>query len=141
MEGLSAAASSIAVVSLAVQLADSVKKLCDFWESIKEAPSDMKEISTDLELLSGVLTDIAYEAQHVGPNATLLASLDACSFKVKRLVTLLDEIEPGFASTSSRVRKWTAFKAVLKSGKLTKFQEALERLKGTLLLVQQNQNR
>lgn len=141
MEGLSAAASSIAVVSLAVQLADSVKKLCNFWESIKEAPSDIKEISTDLELLSGVLTDIACEAQHVGPNATLLASLDACSFKVKRLVTLLNEIEPGFASTSSRVRKWTAFKAVLKSGKLTKLQEALERLNGTLLLVQQNQNR
>ena len=140
-EALSTVASGIAVVTVAVQLAESVKKLCDFWNSIKEAPEEIQAISLDLELLSSVLIQIAYETQHVEPEATLVATLNGCWVKVKILTTLLNEIEPGFASTSSRVRKWTALKAVLKSGQLKKFQAALERLKGTLLLVQQNQYR
>ena len=141
MEGLSAAASGIAVVSVAIQLAESFKKLSDFWKAIKEAPEDIRAISVDLELLSSVLIQIAYETQHVEPDMTLIAALNGCCVKVKTLTTLLNGIEPGFASTSSRVRKWTAFKAVLKHGELMKFQEALERLKSTLLLVQQNQYR
>lgn len=140
-EPLSTVASGIAVLSIAVQLAESVKTLCDFWTSIKEAPEDIQAISTDLDLLSSVLTRIAYETQHVEPDATLVATLNGCWIKVKILTTLLNEIEPGFASTRSRVRKWTAFRAVLKHGQLMKFQAALERLKGTLLLVQQYQYR
>lgn len=141
MEGLSTAASAIAVVSIVVQLAENVTKLCDFWNSIREAPEDIRAISTDLELLSSVLTQIAVETQHVEPDTTLVAALHGCSVKVKILATLLHEIEPGFASTSSHVRKWTALKAVLKHAQLIKFREALERLKRTLLLVQQNQYR
>lgn len=141
MEGLSAAASGIAVISAAIQLAESFKKLCKFCKSIKEAPEDIRAISVDLELLSSVLVQIAYETQHVEPDATLIAALNGCCVKVTTLTTLLNEIEPGFASPSSRVRKWTAFKAVLKHGELMIFQESLERLKSTLLLVQQNQYR
>lgn len=140
-EALSTVASGIAVVTVAVQLAESVKKLCDFWNSIKEAPEEIQAISLDLELLSSVLTQIAYEAQHVEPYATLVATLNSCQVKVKILTTFLSEIEPGFASKSSRLRKWTALKAVLKHGQLMKFQADLERLKVTLLLVQQNQDR
>ena len=139
MDGLSAAASGIAVVSIAVQLAESFKKLHDFWKSIKEAPEDIRALSVDLEILSNVLIQIANETQHVEPDATLIAALNGCCVKIKELTRILNEIEPGFASTSARVRKWTAFKAVLKRGELIKFQEALESLKGTLLLVQQNQ--
>lgn len=141
MEGLSAAASGFAVASIALQLAESVKKLCDFWNSIKEAPEDIRAVSTDLELLSGTLIQVAYEAQHVEPDAAFIATLNGCKAKVKILTALLNEIEPGFASASSRVRKWTAFKTVLRHRQMEKFQEALERLKCTLLLVQQNQSR
>jgi hypothetical protein len=35
MDGLSVAASGIAVGSIAVQLMDSIKKLLDFWCSVK----------------------------------------------------------------------------------------------------------
>ena len=139
MEGLSAAASGIAVVSVAIQLAESFKKLSDFWKSIKEAPEDIRAISTDLDLVSSVLAEIANETQHVQPDDTLIAVLNACWDKVKLLTGIVNQIEPGFASTSLRLRKWTAFKAVLRRGELIKFQEALERLKSTLLLVQQNQ--
>lgn len=141
MEGLSVAASGIAVVSIAFQLAESVKKLCDYWNSIKEAPEDIEAISMDLELLSSILTQIAHEAQHVELDSNLVPALNGCWGKIKTLTTLLNEMEPGFASTSLRVRKWTALKAVLKRGQLMKFQGALESLKCTLLLVQHNQYR
>lgn len=141
MDGLSAVASGVAVVQVTFQLVESFKKLCEFWKSIKEAPEEIRAISADLELLSSVLIQVAHETQHAEPDATLIAALNGCCVKVKTLTTILNEIEPGFASKSLRIRKWTAFKAVLKHGELKKFQEALERLKGTLLLVQQNQSR
>ena len=78
MEGLSAAASGIAVVTVAVQLAESFKKLCDFCKSIKEAPEDIRAISVDLEILSNVLTQIAHETQHIEPDATLITALNGC---------------------------------------------------------------
>ena len=137
MDGLSSAASGVAVVSVAVQMAESVKKLYDFWRSIEEAPEDVRMISMDLELLSSVLTRIANEAQHAEPEAMLASALNGCWAKVKLLHTLLNEIEPGFASSSLRTRKWTAFKIVLKQRQLTKFQEALERMESTIVLVQQ----
>ena len=138
MDGLSAAASSIAVVMLAVHLADSVQKLCSFWSSIRDAPEDIKPISLDLDLLSYVLTEIAFEAQHFGPDAISVAALEACSVRVRSFTTILEQIEPDFASASRRIRKWTAFKAVLKRGQIANFQEALDRLKATLLLAQQS---
>ena len=137
MEGLSAAASVIAVM----QLAESFKKLYDFWNSIKEAPEDIRTISVDMHNLSNILSQIANETQHVEPDTTLIAALNGCCVKVKTLNTLLNDIEPGFASKRYRVRQWTALKAVLKHGELMKYQVALDRLKIDLLLVQQYQYR
>ena len=137
MDGLSAAASGIAVVSVAVQLAESFKKLCDFWTSVKEAPEDIRAMSADLEILSNVLIQMARDTQHVEPDASLIAALNGCCVNVKILNTILNGVEPGFSSTKCRVRQWSAFKAVLKRGELLKFQVALDRTKATLLLVQQ----
>ena len=141
MDGLTSAASVISVASLAVQLAGSVKKLCEFWGSVKEAPEEVRAITTDLKLLSSVLSEIALESQHVGFDVTMAAVLTNCTVKVRTLSVILDSIEPGLASRSSPIRIWTAFKATLKSGKIKEFQEALEKLKSTLLLAQQIQHR
>ena len=140
MEVLSAAASGMTVVTVAVQLAEGFKKLCDFWNSMKDAPEDIRAISADLKTLSNLLIQIAHEAQHDEPDTTLITALNGCSVKVKALNKILNEIEPGFSSTKSRVRQWTAFKAGVKRGKLTKFQMALDRIKVTLLQVQVHQN-
>ena len=137
MEGLAAAASVVGVASLALQLAGSVKKLHDFWDSVKEAPEDVRSITSDLQLLSSVLSDIASEAQHVTPDHTLEAVMERCVMKVKTLNTILNELEPGFASSRTLKRKWTALKNVLKSEKVKKFQTSLQDLKTTLILVLQ----
>ena len=141
MDGVSSTASATAIASFAIQLADNIKKLYDFWQSVKEAPEDIRAITADLNLLWGVLSNIAFEAQHVGPDATLTTVLQSCNSNVKTLILAPQVIEPGFTSTSLRVRKWSAVKAVWKREKLSNFQAVLERLKTTLLLVQQTRYR
>ncbi|KAL8742547.1 MAG: hypothetical protein Q9190_004984 [Brigantiaea leucoxantha] len=131
------AASAVAVASLAIQLADSVKQLYVFWKSVKEAPENIQAITTDLELLQSVFNIIAHDAQHVVPNPVLTAVLQVCNNNVKKLVAILKRIEPGFASTSLRTRQWTAVKAVFIGPKLKKFQDIIEKLKTSLLLLQQ----
>ncbi|KAL8859743.1 MAG: hypothetical protein Q9178_003858 [Gyalolechia marmorata] len=141
MDGLSTAASGFAIVSVTIQLADGIKKLHDFWNSIREAPEDIKDNLLELKVLSSLLTQIAHDKQRHEPDQTFADVLSGCCAKVNRLATILEELEPGFASTSSYVRRWTATKAVLKREKLKKFQDGLERLKSALSLALQHQNR
>lgn len=138
MDGLSGVASGMAVVSLAVQLGGGIKKLYDFWGSVKEAPDDVRAITSDLSLLSSALAEMALEEQHSGLDPTLTAVLEACGDRVNKLVHLTNDFEPGFTSMSLRIRKWTAFKAVLKGEKIQKLQKVLDGLKFTLMLAQQN---
>ena len=139
MTGLSSAASVIAVVSVAVQLADSIKKLYEFWNSVQGAPEDVHSIKADLGLLSTVLSDIALDAQqHQLPDAALIGVLEQCTIRVGVLTTSVREINLGFDSKHCSVRKWSAVKMVFKDKKLEKYRVTLERLKTTLSLAQQN---
>ncbi|KAL9037223.1 MAG: hypothetical protein Q9180_003842, partial [Flavoplaca navasiana] len=140
MDGLSTAGSGFAVVSVTIQLADGIKKLHDFWNSIAETPEEIKDNLLELRVLSSLLTQIAHDKQRQEPDPTFADVLSECCTKVNRLTTLLGEIEPGLASTNSYVRRWTAVKAVLKQEKLRKFQESLARLKSTLSLALLHQN-
>ncbi|KAL9116372.1 MAG: hypothetical protein Q9187_007104 [Circinaria calcarea] len=138
MDGLSAAASTMATVSLALQLANSTKKLYEFWNSIKDAPEDIHGISTDLEFLSSILQQIGLEAQYQPPDPGTQAALRFCFEKINAIGSLITDIEPDFASMSLRKRKWSAIKAVFRAKNYQKCQESLDRMKVTLLLAQQN---
>lgn len=78
MDGLNAGASAIAVISLAVQLVESVKHLYDFWKSIEEAPAFVRDIAKELGVLSAVLVSVANPAllQRSHPNMKL--ALEIC---------------------------------------------------------------
>ncbi len=77
MDGLSGAASVIAVVSFAIQLAESTKKLYDFWKSVDDAPDSVREIVADLKLLSTTLTEIAIHEQKYGNNGSITDILES----------------------------------------------------------------
>lgn len=96
---------------------------------------------TDLQLLSSVLTDITYESQHLGFDGTMTLVLNDRTVKISTLFVILNGIEPGLASGSTRIRRRTALDATMKFEKIKVFQEALEKLKDTLLLAQQSQYR
>lgn len=137
MDGLSAAASAIAVVSLAVQIAESLRELCDFWDSIQEAPEDIRAILNDLRLLELVIGDIRRSGEVHSADAVTSLALESCSQKVFSLVVVVNDIEPGFRAASRRKRGWSSFKAALKGGKLKRFRDSLSETKLTLLLARQ----
>ncbi|MCJ1307305.1 hypothetical protein MMC25_000951 [Agyrium rufum] len=136
MEALGSTASAFAVVSLAVQLGENVRKLYEFWQSVKEAPENIQNIASDLELLSSVLSQIAHDVQNTIPDHTLIAVLNSCITKVTTISTLITAFEPGFASRKITTRKWSAVKAAFKQEKLEKLLVTLEGMKTTLILAQ-----
>ena len=135
MDGLSAAASVIAVTSLAFKLAESTKKLFEFWDSIQNAPEEVNDIKLELESLRNVLEQIGHEAQHQPPTRLVEPALRLCSRKINTVKSLTSDIESGFTSSRICTRKWSALQAVLSRKKIEKVQSSLERLKATLILV------
>jgi hypothetical protein len=63
MDPLSGAASVIAVVSLVVQVSDSIKKLNDFRLSVKNAPQDIVQLSDQLVVLEDILKAVSRKIQ------------------------------------------------------------------------------
>jgi hypothetical protein len=137
MDVLSGIASGIAVGSLTIQIAESLRELCDFWGSIQDASKDIGAILNDLRLLEHAIDTIRrFEAIH-GADPLTDDVVESCSQKVASLVAVVKDIEPGFRASSRRKRAWSSFKAALKEGKLNKFRESLAETKLTLVLARQ----
>lgn len=135
MEVISGAASVIGIVSLAIQLTDSVAKLSDFLASIQEAPDSIKVILRDLDLLSTILSDIQLHENKYAPNASVKNVLASLELKVATFMALIKRYEPDLKSSSRRIRKWTSVKAAFKDKKFKGFQESLNETKITLILA------
>lgn len=127
MEAISAAASVLTIL----QLVSSFQRLYEFWVSVQDASDEIQSIVIDLKLLGNALTEIAGEAQHAGVSVTLVEALNS----------IVNEVEPGFASASITTRRWAAFKSVARGARIKKFMGTSESLKSTLVLVQQCQDR
>ncbi|KAF1992430.1 hypothetical protein K402DRAFT_399545 [Aulographum hederae CBS 113979] len=123
MDGLSGAASGIAVVSIALQLADGFLKLHSFWSSVNDAPQEARTILDDLFSLHRILEQIASNSSAIA-DATIL----------------MTEFEKGFRNGGKVKRKWTACKMVSKKEKLVAFRNSLEEAKSSLILAQLSNN-
>lgn len=135
MDGLSTAASLIAVTSLAFQLAEQTRKLFEFWDSIQHAPEEINNIKSELESLRSVLEQIGHEAQHQPSSPSMASALRLCSGKIDTIRSLTADFESGLTCSRIRTRKWSALRAVFKREKIEKVQNSLDRLKATLVLV------
>ncbi len=138
MDGLSAAASVMAVTSLAFQVAHTTKQLLEFWESIQDAPEDIRKIKSDLEFLTKVLEHIAREVRQQSPDPLMESALRLCSDKIDTIMSLTLTLEPHFASEKLVICKWGAFRLVLKRDKFKQLRKSLDRMKETLMMVQIN---
>ena len=141
MEGISVAGTGLAVVSIALQLADTFLKLHAFWSNIAGAPSDIKDLTLDLSLMRTVLQQIAHEAQHAEPDENLVLVMEECQAKISLLCGLIHSTEPGLSSKNTCVRTWAAFLATVKKKHILKYLQNLASLKVTLLTVQHKQSR
>jgi hypothetical protein len=135
MDGLSAAASVIAVASLAFYLAENTKKMFEFWNSIQCASEEINDIKSELEFLTIVLEQIGHEAQHNQSSPLTLSALTLCSGKVNIIKSLTADFESGLTCSRFRTRKYSALRAVFRREKIEKLQNSLERLKTSLILA------
>ncbi|KAH8696946.1 hypothetical protein GQ44DRAFT_633681, partial [Phaeosphaeriaceae sp. PMI808] len=72
---------ALAVVSLAIQVVETCKKLYCFWESVRGAPDDVVAIMEDLKCLSTVVEDISRDKLDI--STSVAVGLKCCQSKMR----------------------------------------------------------
>lgn len=141
MEIVGAVAGVFSVIGFAGQLNQGIGKLYTFWSNIKDAPASIQSIAANLDTLTELLTELASEGQNIAPNDLLAKVLLQAEEKTQELTAIVRDLEPDFDSKRVIVRKWNALKSVLKSAKLTNYQQILASLERQLMLALELQQR
>ncbi|TGO63121.1 hypothetical protein BCON_0015g00500 [Botryotinia convoluta] len=138
MDGLSSASAVFAVVSIAVQLAETIHKLVDFWKAVEDAPDNIASIFRELELLSKILTQ-SYELAQLNsfPDIFDEALKDCCS-KILKLHSKVEDTRNNLNSSKLRKRKWAAWKIVLQKAEIDSLQKSISEAKTNILHIQVN---
>jgi hypothetical protein len=137
-EALGIVSSAFAVVSLAVQVAESIEKLKTFCSLIQGAPDDIRLAVDELETLSMVLEDVDRNVQQqvfLDPRVktVVLRSYRLCKNSSDGLRTLVDSLQAGLAAGKKR----GILKIALKKDMIEDFRKRLESAKATMLLANQ----
>lgn len=137
-EMLGVVASGISVMSLAFQVADSIKKLKDFCDFVKDAPEEIRLTLDEMEAMTLVLEDIdeSVQVQNNLPLSTKNAvakSICLCRTCAATLQSLVMELRNGLAKQKRR----TSFKVALTRENLMNIKARIECSKSTLLLANQ----
>lgn len=135
------AGGAIAVLSLSIQLGQSVQNVHRFWSSFTDAPLEVRRIQEDLSLLKFLLESIAefYQSHPiviVSSHSAATRSLDLCRLKVQKLANIVDALQAGL-NGNRRQRCWAMFKTALRKNVIAETVEHLEGAKTTLLIVNQ----
>lgn len=140
-ELLSVFASGMSVVSLAIQVAESIQKLKAFHSLIRNAPIEIAFLLDEIEGLSLLLEDIDGSIQR---NVVLDQRTKLAVMKSYRLCLgtgdILKSLARDLAEGIEKGRKRGGFKAALNKGKIEDIQKRLESSKATLLLANQCYN-
>jgi hypothetical protein len=101
MDPISGTANVIAIVSLVIQVCDSIKKLNDFRRSVKNAPQDITRLGDELLVLQNILQATSQKLQletglknpKIGRSHRLYAPLKICENVESDLAALLRSFE------------------------------------------------
>jgi hypothetical protein len=109
MDGLSEAASGIAVVSLAIQLVDSVREIRRFFRTLKDAPEELGRLLDLLEHMELMLEHIGKLVDRDGDiSPSVLKAIQTCDNALKELDALIQKAK-GNSSTQSRLKRSLGF--------------------------------
>jgi len=138
MEMLGAASSVFAVVSLAVQLSSNIQKLIEFWDSVKEAPAEVAQIKSQLQILGTLLRSIEDDyaaSSNDGSSELGIECLRVCAESIAKLEKLCRELDKGLNGSGIR-RRWTCLRKAMKEKELIDCWAEIERAKSMLILYQ-----
>ncbi len=121
-----------AVISLAIQVLDTVHKTSGFVKDIQDAPRELIELSETLEQLELVLQEVNLLLQQrymvlrlPGSPIVLLRALEACGRRVMPLQDIIQKAREIMGQGSRAQRTWASFKLVTKKERLRELQKCL----------------
>jgi hypothetical protein len=133
MDGLSAAASGIAVVSLVMQLVDSVREIRRFLRSVSDAPKELKRLVDLLEQLELTFQQIVMLVQKQ-ENARLgktdvftnvLRAIKTCETKLTMFENLVEATKQASSTTNRAARTIGSLKLAYKKRDIQEFESQL----------------
>ncbi|PQE29043.1 Ankyrin repeat-containing domain protein [Rutstroemia sp. NJR-2017a BBW] len=128
-------ASGMGIASLGLQLLDNVKKLKEFWDSVKEAPDDVRHALIELEILRTIIDAIP-------KNDTDMPAISAASSArcLELCYQVLDLLEALMKDMNQRIEKRLtrgSIRVVLKKGTIDRFRGRLRNAQDMLVLCRQ----
>ncbi len=135
MDGLSAGASIIAVLSLAMQLGGSAQTLVKFLETIADAPEDIKRLRDLINDVFAIATGVRnlLEGQRrlhgdcLPVEDTIHTTLLRCQEQLNRIRKLLNKVEDVDAGRTLLSRSWARFRFALKKDDVAELEGHLGR--------------
>jgi hypothetical protein len=133
MDPLSGAANAITVVSLVVQVCDSIKKLNDFRLQVKHAPQDLLQLSDQLTVLENILKAVSRKIQaanglqdpKIDSSHELYAPLRICQDIELELKGIVEYLEARYRKHGAKSLR-TSILTTWKKGRINELKDQLD---------------
>jgi hypothetical protein len=123
----------VGVVSLGVQLAESVQKVKRFYNTVKDAPERLTDIIDEIESLSDILTEM--EGDHTAYTTELGPKMQHCVATCRRAVDKFSTYADSLESRMRRHSRLGSVKFAMKSESIEGVISRLESSKSNLVLA------
>jgi hypothetical protein len=123
----------VGVVSLGVQLAESIQQVKRFYGAIKDAPERLASIVEEFQSLSEILTEI--EGKHVADNDHLEPGLQRCIVTCRTAVDHFSTYADSLEAHMKRHKRRGSIKFAMKSESVEGVISRLESSKSNLVLA------
>jgi hypothetical protein len=137
MDGLSGVASGIAVISLSLQLVQSIDQIKTKIRHVRGAPAEVGRLTRVLDLLRALLDDVRqmmeYQTSRVGdaipmPSMTIFDCLKGCEEQIEPLVQIVRDYEQRETDSASKLAKLRRnVKVGFRASDITGFEDRIQR--------------
>ena len=136
MDGLSAAASGIAVASLAIQLVDSVREIRRFFRTLKDAPEELDRLIDLLEHMELMLDNIGKLVEpDTDISPSVLKAIQICEKALNKLGALIQKMKRDCSAQSPLKKSLGFFKLACKKEEVEEIERQLDRAVSNLNMV------
>lgn len=128
----------VSIASLTIQIVENLNKTISFYESIREAPTDIQRIITGLQILSEIISAIKliHEKLRGISEVTTKKCLALVESDINELSCLSLSLERKLNSSKIVTRAWACVQTVLSENKITKLRSHLKSAMEGLLMLQ-----
>ena len=121
MDGLSSAGSAIAIVSLVIQLVETVQEINTFLKNVHGAPKEVLNLTETLDQLQGTLDNVRLliETQFLvlrlpGSPAFIIKAIEHCEKQIKALEAFTSTARKSLEHQHGLRKRWASMRIVAK---------------------------